>query len=135
MGELTDKLKVCQTRSCSLRAPWAAACPQRRRCLETLVQGTQNSSGRLLTSALPCWKLLASPVQSGVLSSCRAAARTLLKLFFRRRAHEKVREFWSWLTAPMGGGWLGFVRLPGFPVIFGSRQRQGQWERTRFAGT
>ena len=40
----------------------------------------------------------------------RAAARTLLKLFFRLRAHEKERGFWSWPTAPMGGGWLGFVR-------------------------
>ena len=40
----------------------------------------------------------------------RAAARTLLKLFFRRRAHEKERGFWSWPTALMGGGWLGFVR-------------------------
>ena len=26
------------------------------------------------------------------------------------------------------------LRLPGFPVIFGSHQRQGRWERTRFAG-
>ena len=92
---------------------------------------------RLLTSVLPCWKLLASPVPSGARSSCRStatlflnlsrskkdkqtkaqkcflprvAARTLLKLFFRLRAHEKVRGFWSWPTAPMDGGWLGFVR-------------------------
>ena len=27
---------------------------------------------RLLTSALPCWKLLASPIQSGAPSSCRS---------------------------------------------------------------
>ena len=47
---------------------------------------------------------------SKVLFLPRAAARTLLKLFFRRRAHEKERGFWSWPMALMGGGWLGFVR-------------------------
>ena len=50
----------------------------------------------------------------------------------RRLWTEDGSDLWGALSRKRWRNIL--LRLPGFPVIFGSRQRQGRWERTRFAG-